>query len=668
MASQTQRQALAADGLDESVSIEIKQGDKRDICSLSNNKWLNSIMDARNEPRSLSIKSQKPKIQKAQPMLREVESNKKCYDPRVVSIGPCHHGKPELEPVQRLKIPLAREYVKGSKATIDELYNEVVNVVDEARKCYAEGLTERFNYEEFAQMMFLDGCFILQYIYSIVNESHTVLKIIHHAPLVRRDLFLLENQLPFIVLQVLMRLRFENHDEENMITGENMITVFIKRIRGESVVRAGLIEQIRIFFDKNVWGLVHHETQQKNSNDEPPIHLLELVRRQYIDPTAFAIGCYITGGWYSRRSAKDFKSVGIQFKPSKTFQLTDIDFNPTCTSGILKLPPMIIDDTTKSILLNLAAYEACPDSVTDFGVTSYICFMDSLIDHADDVKVLRSKGILLNFLGSDQQVADIFNEIATELVPSPHAYVEVKTRIEKHHKNSMKIWMAEWHHTYFRSPWTFIAVAAAILAITLSIQGNKLCSSTLLSTLLYDLFLNTFSSDSSPVPPPSQTSAPPESATRPHNRSSILLGFQVLEDNSSGAPQPSSPPSSTTSSSTPSPPTPPPLRHRRRPPRRPDPRPGLIIDLLVFLASKFLKTIPQAAATTCYVATHPRLENVSGKYLADCNEASTCKLGSNSTEAASLLHLQAYFGGRVTVSPYFNSAIASGHAQRNSLG
>ncbi|KAL7194534.1 hypothetical protein ACSBR1_034876 [Camellia fascicularis] len=441
MASQIHRQALAADGLDESVSIEIKQGDKRDICSPSNNKWLNSIMDARNEPRSLSIKSQKPKIQKAQPMLREVESNKKCYDPRVVSIGPCHHGKPELEPVQRLKIPLAREYVKGSKATIDELYNEVVNVVDEARKCYAEGLTERFNYEEFAQMMFLDGCFILQYIYSIVNESHTVLKIIHHAPLVRRDLFLLENQLPFIVLQVLMRLRFENHDEENMITGENMITVFIKRIRGESVVRAGLIEQIRIF----------------------------LTRMQYIDPTVFAIGCYITGGWYSRRSAKDFKSVGIQFKPSKTFQLTDVHFNPTCTSGILKLPPMIIDDTTKSILLNLAAYEACPDSVTDFGVTSYICFMDSLIDHADDVKVLRSKGILLNFLGSDQQVADIFNEIATELVPSPHAYVEVKKRIEKHHKNSMKIWMSEWHHTYFRSPWTFIAVAAAILAITLSV-------------------------------------------------------------------------------------------------------------------------------------------------------------------------------------------------------
>ncbi|KAI5655295.1 hypothetical protein M9H77_32482 [Catharanthus roseus] len=63
-------------------------------------------------------------------------------------------------------------------------------------------------------------------------------------------------------------------------------------------------------------------------------------------------------------------------------------------------------------------------------------------------------------------------------------------------------------------------------------------------------------------------------------------------------------------------------------------REGLITDLVFFLASKLLKTIPQAAATTCYVATHPRLANVTGKYFADCNEAPTSKLGSNLAEAA----------------------------------
>ncbi|XP_021905160.1 short-chain dehydrogenase TIC 32, chloroplastic [Carica papaya] len=65
-------------------------------------------------------------------------------------------------------------------------------------------------------------------------------------------------------------------------------------------------------------------------------------------------------------------------------------------------------------------------------------------------------------------------------------------------------------------------------------------------------------------------------------------------------------------------------------------REGFITDLVFFLASKLLKTIPQAAATTCYVATHPRLLNASGKYFADCNETWTSKLGSNSIEAARL--------------------------------
>ncbi|KAI7998312.1 putative UPF0481 protein [Camellia lanceoleosa] len=222
-----------------------------------------------------------------------------------------------------------------------------------------------------------------------------------------------------------------------------MITAFIKRISDEPGERGGLMEKIQNFFQKNVWRTQSHREmmQQRNSEDNPPFIFLN----------------------------SDFTSVGIQFKPSMTSQLTDIDFKSTCTSGTLQLPPIIVDDITKSILLNLATYEACPDSIIDVGVTSYICFMDSLIDQDEDVKVLRAKGILINFLGSDGHVADLFNEIATDLVPSPHAYVEVKNKIEKHQRNRMKIWIADWLHTYFRNPWTFIAVTTAILAIILSV-------------------------------------------------------------------------------------------------------------------------------------------------------------------------------------------------------
>lgn len=58
--------------------------------------------------------------------------------------------------------------------------------------------------------------------------------------------------------------------------------------------------------------------------------------------------------------------------------------------------------------------------------------------------------------------------------------------------------------------------------------------------------------------------------------------------------------------------------------------------MVFFLASKLLKTIPQAAATTCYVATNPRLESVTGKYFSDCNEFQTSKMGANSYEAERL--------------------------------
>jgi retinol dehydrogenase-12 len=65
-------------------------------------------------------------------------------------------------------------------------------------------------------------------------------------------------------------------------------------------------------------------------------------------------------------------------------------------------------------------------------------------------------------------------------------------------------------------------------------------------------------------------------------------------------------------------------------------RDGLVTDLVFLLLSKLLKTIPQAAATTCYVAAHPRLAGVSGRYFADCNEALPSPAATNRHEAERL--------------------------------
>uniref|UniRef100_A0A7C8YDI0 Protochlorophyllide reductase n=1 Tax=Opuntia streptacantha TaxID=393608 RepID=A0A7C8YDI0_OPUST len=65
-------------------------------------------------------------------------------------------------------------------------------------------------------------------------------------------------------------------------------------------------------------------------------------------------------------------------------------------------------------------------------------------------------------------------------------------------------------------------------------------------------------------------------------------------------------------------------------------REGFVTDLVFFFSSKFMKTVSQGAATTCYVATNPELEKVSGKFFADCNEMIPSKLASNAYEARRL--------------------------------
>jgi NAD(P)-dependent dehydrogenase (short-subunit alcohol dehydrogenase family) len=54
------------------------------------------------------------------------------------------------------------------------------------------------------------------------------------------------------------------------------------------------------------------------------------------------------------------------------------------------------------------------------------------------------------------------------------------------------------------------------------------------------------------------------------------------------------------------------------------------------MAPLAFKSIPEGAATQCYVATHPQLAQVSGEYFADCNVARSSRLSRNTELAARL--------------------------------
>ncbi|KAK6290426.1 hypothetical protein POUND7_001967 [Theobroma cacao] len=47
---------------------------------------------------------------------------------------------------------------------------------------------------------------------------------------------------------------------------------------------------------------------------------------------------------------------------------------------------------------------------------------------------------------------------------------------------------------------------------------------------------------------------------------------------------------------------------------------AILMNILKFFSFFLWKNVPQGAATTCYVALHPSLKGVTGKYFAECNE------------------------------------------------
>lgn len=64
--------------------------------------------------------------------------------------------------------------------------------------------------------------------------------------------------------------------------------------------------------------------------------------------------------------------------------------------------------------------------------------------------------------------------------------------------------------------------------------------------------------------------------------------------------------------------------------------PSIANRLMKTITPIFLKTQQQGAATSCYVATHPSLERVSGRYFADCNVAEPSRYGSDAALARKL--------------------------------
>ncbi|RVW20184.1 hypothetical protein CK203_115189 [Vitis vinifera] len=95
--------------------------------------WIESL---KNAEKSTQSQSSWPRIPKVPQLLRGTRDFKKLYEPRVISIGPYHHGKPHLQPVETIKLQCARKFLADSGQDIEALYTKIGSNTKALRKCY----------------------------------------------------------------------------------------------------------------------------------------------------------------------------------------------------------------------------------------------------------------------------------------------------------------------------------------------------------------------------------------------------------------------------------------------------------------------------------------------------------------------------------------------------
>ncbi|CAL5416766.1 unnamed protein product [Camellia sinensis] len=369
--------------------------------------------------------------------------NEKAYEPETVAIGPYHRGKHSLQMMEEHKLRYLKLLLKRkNESSADKYVTAITSLEQEARRCYAEPISLSAN--DMIEMMLLDGCFIIELMRKfemayLRDKNDSIFQMDWIVSSLQRDLMLFENQLPFFILRKLF----------------DMIEVPNQHNR--------LIYLALCFFRDLLPGPGYRERIDGNSHFNIR-HLLGLIHNNWLPSFAGIVpngdGSNKKGNWRFIPNTIELQEAGVKLVKIEGASLFDIKFE----YGVMKIPPLTIEDRTESFFRNLTAYEQyCPDNQLTY-IADYVGFMDCLIDSPKDVEILSRRGIIDNWLGDDEVVSTIFNKFSDAVTgPTSHfQYADIVNRVNIHCSKRRNRWMAMLNRNYLNSPWAFISILAAL--------------------------------------------------------------------------------------------------------------------------------------------------------------------------------------------------------------
>lgn len=163
-------------------------------------------------------------------------------------------------------------------------------------------------------------------------------------------------------------------------------------------------------------------------------------------------------------SVSDLSKAGVKFLPTNGSILT-ITFD--VKTGTFYLPTVSLDVNTEVILRNLVAYEASNAS-GPLVFTRYTELMNGIIDTEEDVKVLRERGIILNRLKSDGEVANLWNGMSKSIRLTKVPFLDkVIEDVNKHYNSRWSVKSGKFFKIYVFGSWQFLTVLAAVMLLVM---------------------------------------------------------------------------------------------------------------------------------------------------------------------------------------------------------
>ncbi|XP_073259784.1 UPF0481 protein At3g47200-like [Populus alba] len=296
---------------------------------------------------------------------------------------------------------------------------------------------------------------------------------------IRRDLILLENQLPFWILDDLYGIV-----SKYIITGcscppETDKTCCSCLPKTDCCCPCITFPALaRTFFKK-------YNKSNNNTSPEKPLHFTDLVRSFFLPketspekPLHFTdpVRCCLLPKKPSTRielRATRLDQAGVKFMPKADEYLIKIRSwteDDSIKKGELHVPTLKIDDHTDCIFRNLMALEQCHYPYEAF-IRGYVIFLDCLVDSKEDVDLLIKNEVIVNKLGESDDVAKLINKLCKEITEVSSLYDNTAKGLNDYYESWYNNWKTYLRRQYFKNVWVGTGTVVGFLVVILMMDS-----------------------------------------------------------------------------------------------------------------------------------------------------------------------------------------------------